>query len=72
MQSNLPVVPGDIGRKQMNTTCVGCRDDVKLPFEFKMAFQPIVDMAAHRVWGYEALVRGLNGEFGVFDPEPGY
>lgn len=62
MQSNLPVVPGDIGRKQMNTTCVGCRDDVKLPFEFKMAFQPIVDMAAHRVWGYEALVRGLNGK----------
>jgi len=27
-----------------------------------MAFQPIVDLSAHRVWGYEALVRGANGE----------
>jgi EAL domain-containing protein (putative c-di-GMP-specific phosphodiesterase class I) len=27
-----------------------------------MAFQPIVDVAAAKVWGYEALVRGPNGE----------
>lgn len=27
-----------------------------------MAFQPIYDAAAGRVWGYEALVRGLAGE----------
>jgi EAL domain-containing protein (putative c-di-GMP-specific phosphodiesterase class I) len=27
-----------------------------------MAFQPIVDLNADRVWGYEALVRGPNGE----------
>jgi EAL domain-containing protein (putative c-di-GMP-specific phosphodiesterase class I) len=27
-----------------------------------MAFQPIVDLQAGRVWGYEALVRGQNGE----------
>jgi EAL domain-containing protein (putative c-di-GMP-specific phosphodiesterase class I) len=27
-----------------------------------MAFQPIVDVAAGSIWGYEALVRGLNGE----------
>ncbi len=27
-----------------------------------MAFQPIVDVPHHRVWGYEALVRGINGE----------
>ena len=46
----------------MNPTCVGCREDVQLPFEFKMAFQPIVDLAAQQVWGYEALVRGVNGE----------
>ena len=46
----------------MKSTCIGCRDDVPLPFEFKMAFQPIVDVANHRVWGYEALVRGVNGE----------
>lgn len=46
----------------MTTSCVGCHDDVKLPFEFRMAFQPIVDLAAQRIWGYEALVRGVNGE----------
>jgi len=46
----------------MNTACAGCREDIELPFEFKMAFQPIVDTSARRVWGYEALVRGINGE----------
>jgi len=46
----------------MGNVCVGCRDDIPLPFEFKMAFQPIVDISNHRVWGYEALVRGANGE----------
>ena len=49
--------------------CSGCRDDVALPFQFKMAFQPIVDVSCNRVWGYEALVRGPNGEpaFTVLD-----
>jgi EAL domain-containing protein (putative c-di-GMP-specific phosphodiesterase class I) len=42
--------------------CEGCREDIPLPFEFKMAFQPIVDLTNDRVWGYEALVRGPNGE----------
>lgn len=46
----------------MTTPCVGCHDNVELPFEFRMAFQPIVDLRAQRVWGYEALVRGVNGE----------
>lgn len=46
----------------MGNVCVGCREDLALPFEFKMAFQPIVDVANHRVWGYEALVRGVDGE----------
>jgi EAL domain-containing protein (putative c-di-GMP-specific phosphodiesterase class I) len=31
-----------------------------------MAFQPIVDVIDDRVWGYEALVRGLSGE-GAFE-----
>ncbi|MBC7579247.1 MAG: EAL domain-containing protein [Tardiphaga sp.] len=46
----------------MPAQCVGCREDIPLPFEFKMAFQPIVDLNLGRVWGYEALVRGSNGE----------
>jgi EAL domain-containing protein (putative c-di-GMP-specific phosphodiesterase class I) len=44
------------------STCVGCREDIALPFEFKMAFQPIVDITNSCVWGYEALVRGVNGQ----------
>jgi len=42
--------------------CQGCGDSAVLDFEFTMAFQPIVDLRADRIWGYEALVRGLNGE----------
>lgn len=43
------------------TTCRACRDGDALPFAFSMAFQPIVDLAAGTVWGYEALVRGVDG-----------
>jgi EAL domain-containing protein (putative c-di-GMP-specific phosphodiesterase class I) len=46
----------------MNSSCGRCRDGTPLPFAFKMAFQPIVDVAKRSVWGYEALVRGVNGE----------
>lgn len=44
---------------------LGCRECVAgagLPFEFSMAFQPIVDVSAGRVFAYEALVRGPAGE----------
>ena len=44
------------------TRCVACQDDEPLGFDFDMAFQPIIDAARQRVWGYEALVRGVNGE----------
>ena len=46
----------------MAQKCPGCEAGSELPFTFKMAFQPIVDLGAGRVWGYEALVRGPNGE----------
>lgn len=42
--------------------CAGCRDGKDLDFDIAMAFQPIVDTGAARIWGYEALVRGPNGE----------
>lgn len=42
--------------------CRACRDGTELDFAFTMAFQPIVDVANARVWGYEALVRGPGGE----------
>ncbi|AUZ89085.1 diguanylate phosphodiesterase [Arthrobacter agilis] len=42
--------------------CDGCTTSSKLDFDFSMAFQPIYDAIDNRVWGYEALVRGLSGE----------
>ncbi|WP_245543046.1 EAL domain-containing protein [Thauera terpenica] len=42
--------------------CDRCRDLVPLDFEFSMAFQPIVDITQRTVWGWEALVRGIEGE----------
>ena len=33
-----------------------------LDFEFTMAFQPFVEAGTARIFGYEALVRGINGE----------
>jgi EAL domain-containing protein (putative c-di-GMP-specific phosphodiesterase class I) len=42
--------------------CEGCRDPGLLPFEFTMAFQPILDVTTMRPMAYEALVRGSNGE----------
>ena len=42
--------------------CIGCRSGEDFVVPFTMAFQPIVDTAASRIWGYEALVRGMNGE----------
>jgi len=50
------------GRAAARAKCRGCRDGEGLPFAFTMAFQPIMDLAAARPWGYEALVRGPNGE----------
>lgn len=42
--------------------CQACRDGAQLPFNFTMAFQPIMDLELDRPFGYEALVRGVDGE----------
>ena len=42
--------------------CRECRDKTKLGIDFTMAFQPIVDVSNKSIFGYEALVRGLNNE----------
>lgn len=34
----------------------------ELGIDFSMAFQPIVDFKTKHVWGYEALVRGINNQ----------
>ncbi|EKO3440797.1 TPA: EAL domain-containing protein [Vibrio fluvialis] len=42
--------------------CQQCAAERALDFDFTMAFQPIIDCQAQRVFGYEALVRGLHYE----------
>jgi EAL domain-containing protein (putative c-di-GMP-specific phosphodiesterase class I) len=42
--------------------CQGCRSSEPLPFDFTMAFHPIVDLDRGVIWGYEALVRGTQGQ----------
>jgi EAL domain-containing protein (putative c-di-GMP-specific phosphodiesterase class I) len=44
------------------SNCSNCRIEPDGPFDFTMAFQPIVKLGSNSVWGYEALVRGCNGE----------
>ena len=61
----------------MSGGCKRCRTDEVFPVPFSMAFQPIVDIAANRVFGHEALVRGPNGEgapsvLGAVDAENRY
>jgi EAL domain-containing protein (putative c-di-GMP-specific phosphodiesterase class I) len=42
--------------------CGACAEGIAKPFAFSMAFQPIIDYPARRVFAYEALVRGPAGE----------
>ena len=43
-------------------SCANCSDENSLDFDFTMAFQPIINCKSNQVYGYEALVRGLNNE----------
>ncbi len=43
-------------------SCHRCADKDRLDFDFTMAFQPIVNCSTKQIFGYEALVRGLNYE----------
>lgn len=42
--------------------CVNCKNFENLPFDFTMAFQPIIDVQKRAIFGYEALVRGRYNE----------
>tara|TARA_R110002153_G_scaffold107109_4_gene246884 strand:+ start:52825 stop:53649 length:825 start_codon:yes stop_codon:yes gene_type:complete len=43
-------------------SCANCADENSLDFDFTMAFQPIINCQTNQIFGYEALVRGLNNE----------
>ena len=42
--------------------CGRCRNMRGLGFQVAFAYQPIVDLKTHSIWGHEALVRGARGE----------
>lgn len=46
--------------EQIESGCLHC--GAVLPFDFTFAFQPIVNLRRQEIFGYEALVRGVNGE----------
>ena len=52
----------DIPAAPSSPLCQQCHEQVDLDFDFTMAFQPIVDCSQRTLFGYEALVRGLNNE----------
>lgn len=43
-------------------SCNNCSDKGSLDFDFTMVFQPIINCKTNQIYGYEALVRGLNNE----------
>lgn len=45
-----------------NTGCDSCKNMDDHSFSFSMAFQPIIDINENTIFGYEALVRGINNE----------
>ncbi|CAH9063240.1 Blue light- and temperature-regulated antirepressor BluF [Pseudoalteromonas holothuriae] len=44
------------------SSCSNCDNADSLGFDFTMAFQPIIDAEKQQIFGYEALVRGINNE----------
>lgn len=52
--------------QESGAACSACRDGIEAPFPFSMAFQPIVDVQTARIYAYEALVRGLEGQSAAY------
>ncbi|MCW8092314.1 EAL domain-containing protein [Alteromonas sp. ASW11-130] len=49
-------------KEQEPLPCAACRQGTTFEKNFSMAFQPLVDLSSRETYGYEALVRGMNGE----------
>lgn len=52
----------DCPKDYQSLACQQCRNAQVLDFDFSRAFQPIVDLGEERIFGYEALSRGLQNE----------
>ena len=51
-----------MNRLNQSLSCTACKGGIEEPFAFTMAFQPIVDVLAEKIYAYESLVRGVHGE----------
>ncbi len=61
MSTHRIALPGVVTPSRL-PSCKDCLSGEGLDFDFTMAFQPFVQAGETRVFGYEALVRGMNGE----------
>lgn len=52
----------DIPSAPPQLSCQQCQESGDLGFDFTMAFQPIIRCRTRTIFGYEALVRGINNE----------
>ena len=52
----------DKSKNFQSLACQQCKNADILDFDFTMAFQPIIDFENRCVFGYEALVRGLQNQ----------
>ncbi|MCW3798133.1 EAL domain-containing protein [Sphingomonas sp. BN140010] len=46
--------------------CEACKDGKAFPLPTRAAFQPILDLQEERVFAYEALIRGIDGQSAAF------
>ena len=63
--SGVPLLPAsalDPATAERASRCEECGEGATQPIPFSMAFQPIVDVVERRVFAFEALVRGPQGE----------
>jgi len=58
----LPIHPSEAGHTGPQKGCEQCRTPRELGFDFRFAYQPIVDLERRQIFAHEALVRGPNGE----------
>ena len=54
------------GANKSDRICRGCKDGDAFPLPTRAAFHPILDLQEERVFAYEALIRGIDGQSAAF------
>ncbi|URD60564.1 EAL domain-containing protein [Sphingomonas sp. KRR8] len=60
MSSIAPAIP------PARSSCAECREGKPFPLPTRAAFHPILDLQEERVFAYEALIRGIDGQSAAF------